>query len=75
MTITGAHLITDGVPHVMPVMVVTVQVEGRLRTLAEVERDVIRNAIDHHGGNYTAAAKALGIGRSTLYRKMEEAKT
>jgi DNA-binding NtrC family response regulator len=40
------------------------------RTLAEAERAVIADALAACGGNRTAAAKALGIGRNTLARKL-----
>ena len=35
-------------------------------------KDIILEAIKHHDGNLTHAAKELGISRSTLYRKMEK---
>ena len=35
----------------------------------EVERRVIYDALDKCGGNYLLAARLLGIGRTTLYRK------
>lgn len=35
------------------------------------ERDAIREALDFHDGNISKTAKALGIGRNTLYSKME----
>ena len=37
------------------------------------ERAVLRRALAQAGGNATHAAKALGIGRATLYRRMERA--
>ena len=40
--------------------------------LDEVERRTIVHALKVTGGNVSAAARALGIGRNTLYRKMEE---
>ena len=39
-------------------------------TLRSVEKRTVQEALDHHGGNRTAAAKELGIDPSTLYRKM-----
>ena len=45
---------------------------GRLRPLADVEADVIRFALDHHKGQMSKVARQLGIGRSTLYRKVRE---
>ena len=41
-------------------------------TLAEIEADVIRLAIGHYRGRMTEVARRLGIGRSTLYRKLAE---
>lgn len=38
--------------------------------LEEMEKAAIQNAIRKAGGNLTQAAKELGFGRSTLYRKM-----
>ena len=35
------------------------------------ERDFILKTIDHHHGNITRAAEALGLERSHLYRKMK----
>jgi transcriptional regulator with PAS, ATPase and Fis domain len=41
-------------------------------TMADMERLMIRASLLHHGGNRVKTAQALGIGRKTLYRKMEE---
>ena len=46
--------------------------DGHLRTLEEVEADLIRLAIGHYKGKMTEVARRLGIGRSTLYRKLGE---
>jgi DNA-binding NtrC family response regulator len=46
--------------------------DGHLRTLDEIEADVIRLAIGHYRGRMTEVARRLGIGRSTLYRKLSE---
>lgn len=45
---------------------------GELATLSEMERDLIVFALDHHKGRMAQVARALGIGRSTLYRKLKE---
>jgi DNA-binding NtrC family response regulator len=45
---------------------------GELHALAEIEREAIAFAIAHHGGRMSRVARALGIGRSTLYRKLHE---
>lgn len=40
--------------------------------LEEVEKDLILKAISKHQGNISKAAKELGLGRTTLYRKMNK---
>ena len=39
----------------------------------EDRRTVLLRALSSHGGNRTAAARALGIGRATFYRWWREA--
>ena len=46
--------------------------DGNLRPLEEIEADIIRLAIGHYRGRMTEVARRLGIGRSTLYRKLGE---
>jgi len=46
--------------------------DGNLRPLSDIEADVIRLAIGHYRGRMTEVARRLGIGRSTLYRKLAE---
>ena len=41
-------------------------------TLDEMEEKTIRQAMAHHGGNMSRAARELGITRATLYRKLEK---
>ena len=48
------------------------QPDGNLRALDAIEADVIRLAIGHYRGRMTEVARRLGIGRSTLYRKLTE---
>ncbi len=45
---------------------------GEVAALAEIERAAIVFAIAHHGGRMSRVARALKIGRSTLYRKLHE---
>jgi DNA-binding NtrC family response regulator len=45
--------------------------EGQVRPLDELEREVIRFAINHYRGQMSEVARRLQIGRSTLYRKLE----
>jgi two-component system, NtrC family, response regulator HydG len=46
--------------------------ESETLNISEVEREVIRKALVKSGNNLTRAAEELGIGRTTLYRKIEE---
>jgi DNA-binding NtrC family response regulator len=54
----------QGIPLYLP--------DGNLRPLEEIEGDIIRLAISHYRGRMTEVARRLGIGRSTLYRKLNE---
>jgi DNA-binding NtrC family response regulator len=45
---------------------------GDVRTLAEIEAESIRFAFAHYRGQMSQVARKLGIGRSTLYRKMKD---
>ena len=45
---------------------------SQVSTMNELESKAIENAIVQFRGNLTEAAKALGIGRATLYRKVKQ---
>jgi two-component system response regulator HydG len=45
---------------------------AQLRTLADMEKDAILSAIRTLNGDKLQAAKLLGIGKTTLYRKLKE---
>jgi DNA-binding NtrC family response regulator len=45
---------------------------GEVTALSALERDLIAFAIEHYDGRMSRVARALGIGRSTLYRKLHE---
>lgn len=49
-----------------------IDTEGDIRSLDEIEADMIRLALGRYRGHMTEVAKRLKIGRSTLYRKMQE---
>ncbi len=46
---------------------------GEVRPLEEMENEIIRFAISHYRGQMSEVARRLKIGRSTLYRKLDEA--
>lgn len=45
---------------------------GEMRRFESLEEEVIRFAIDHYRGRMSEVARKLGIGRSTLYRKIRD---
>jgi DNA-binding NtrC family response regulator len=55
-------------PNVMPLLAAN----GEMRTLEDLEAATIRFALTHYRGQMSEIARRLGIGRSTLYRKMKE---
>jgi DNA-binding NtrC family response regulator len=45
---------------------------GEMRPLEDLEAEIIRFAISHYRGQMSEVARRLKIGRSTLYRKLDE---
>jgi len=45
---------------------------GEMRPIGSLEEEVIRFAIGHYRGRMSEVARRLGIGRSTLYRKIKD---
>jgi DNA-binding NtrC family response regulator len=66
---TTADLLAE-MPKDAPVRILDAR--GHLRTLEEIERDLIQLAIEIYAGHMSEVARRLGIGRSTLYRKVRE---
>jgi DNA-binding NtrC family response regulator len=64
---TGA-IISDGMALGIP----AVTDGGHIRKLEEIEADMIRLALHRYRGQMSEVARKLGIGRSTLYRKMRD---
>lgn len=72
-TLAGTRAPSSTVPSLAGASGVTLfRPDGNLRALEEIEADVIRLAIGHYRGRMTEVARRLGIGRSTLYRKLGE---
>jgi len=46
--------------------------EGNIRKIDEMEKQAIEMAIRFYNGHMTEVARRLGIGRSTLYRKIDD---
>jgi DNA-binding NtrC family response regulator len=62
--------LTADLPKTAPVQILDER--GHLRTLEDIERDLIQLAIEIYAGHMSEVARRLGIGRSTLYRKVRE---
>jgi DNA-binding NtrC family response regulator len=45
---------------------------GEVKTIEAIEGEVIRFALQHYRGHMSQVSRRLGIGRSTLYRKLKE---
>jgi DNA-binding NtrC family response regulator len=43
-----------------------------MRRLEALERDIIKFALEHYRGHMSEVSRKLGIGRSTLYRKLKD---
>jgi two-component system response regulator HydG len=46
--------------------------DGRIATISDLEKQAILGAIAQLHGDKLTAAKLLGIGKTTLYRKLKE---
>jgi DNA-binding NtrC family response regulator len=62
------EIVSDG----MAIGVPAVTEGGHIRRLDEIEADMIRLALHRYRGQMSEVARKLGIGRSTLYRKMRD---
>jgi DNA-binding NtrC family response regulator len=80
----GEHIVLDDLPEYLvkpgaPALFALPKAEdaspgdpASLLTLAELEKNYIRKALEVCNRNHTEAAKRLGISRSTLWRKLKE---
>lgn len=53
-------------------VIVSTDDAGNVRKLAEIEEELIRFALKFYRGQMSQVARKLGIGRSTLYRKLKD---
>jgi DNA-binding NtrC family response regulator len=70
LCVPAAEELAAALPQDTPVRVLDGR--GHLRTLEDIERDLIQLAIEVYAGHMSEVARRLGIGRSTLYRKVRE---
>jgi transcriptional regulator of acetoin/glycerol metabolism len=61
---TSSGIVTQGPAKADPA-------HGNVR-LEDVELFTIQKSLDEHRGNVSAAARALGVSRNTIYRKLQK---
>jgi transcriptional regulator with GAF, ATPase, and Fis domain len=73
--VSGSQPVRVGTPNMSNVVPFPVpganQGANKVTKMEELELEAIQNAIKQFNGNLTEAAKALGIGRATLYRRVK----
>ncbi len=65
--VSGTNTATSGTP----TATIMQNADGHFKNLAEIEKHVIESALKRYNGHMSEVARRLGIGRSTLYRKLE----
>ncbi|HEX2147905.1 MAG TPA: sigma-54 dependent transcriptional regulator [Pseudorhizobium sp.] len=66
--LAAAYPAVASAENVMP----TIDASGDVRKIADVEEELIRFALKFYRGQMSQVARKLGIGRSTLYRKLKD---
>jgi DNA-binding NtrC family response regulator len=64
----GAPALPTGSPYALS----ATDASGHIRKFEELESEIIRMSIARYDGHMSEVARRLGIGRSTLYRKLKE---
>ncbi|MGG6895324.1 sigma-54 dependent transcriptional regulator [Rhizobium sp. BR 315] len=72
MTATSALPVGDALSTGSDNVIVSTNTSGDVRKLADVEEELIRFALKFYRGQMSQVARKLGIGRSTLYRKLKD---
>jgi len=67
----GTRVELEDLPEDVRVALPVPALTGEVRTLETVEREYILAVLAHNGGNRTRTAQELGIGATTLYRKLK----
>ena len=72
LSVGTAPLTQNPEAHSGNVVAFPTQQSANVQKMEDVEAKAIEAAINQYRGNLTEAAKALGIGRATLYRKVKQ---
>ncbi|MGA7674837.1 MAG: sigma-54 dependent transcriptional regulator [Rhizomicrobium sp.] len=67
-----ATVFAPALPASSPYALSATDASGHMRKLDEMESEIIRLAISRYDGHMSEIARRLGIGRSTLYRKLKD---
>lgn len=67
-SVTTAQL---AISHENKSVITPFRADGSFKTPEEIESELIHIALTHHDGNITQAAKAIGMAKSTFYKKMK----
>jgi len=71
-TNAGTSFHSSAYKHTSPYALSATDNSGHIRRLEDIESEMIRMAIGRYDGHMSEVARRLGIGRSTLYRKLKE---
>jgi DNA-binding NtrC family response regulator len=69
---TTTDLSIPALPQGSPYALSATNASGHIRKFEDLESEIIRMAIARYDGHMSEVARRLGIGRSTLYRKLKE---
>ncbi len=65
-----ADTVTGGIP-IQGVSIALRKPSGLFKTMNEIEQEAMQKTLEHYQDNITRAAEALGMAKSTFYRKMK----
>jgi DNA-binding NtrC family response regulator len=69
---TDGHIGVKELPEQLRIRARTGVAEENLGTMQQQEISLILSTLERHGGNLSQTAKALGVSRTTLWRKLKE---
>ena len=72
VTVPGPGAVAPALPSGSAYVLNATDDSGHIRKFEELESEIIRMAIARYEGHMSEVARRLGIGRSTLYRKLKE---
>ncbi|MGH1377957.1 MAG: sigma-54-dependent transcriptional regulator [Alphaproteobacteria bacterium] len=46
--------------------------DGKMKTINQIEKDIMKFSMEYHNNNITQAARSIGMAKSTFYRKLNK---